>query len=75
MTTSSKVGWWLLIGGGALQLAEGVGQADATLNNLQFSDTAIGKVVDPFEKFLPIPLGWTLVIIGATLIWVIPRIL
>lgn len=67
-----KIGWGLIIVGGVLQVSEGFAHADATLNNLQFSETAIGSLVAPVEAKLPTSLGWTLLIVGAGVLWVLP---
>lgn len=67
-----KIGWGLIIVGGFLQVVEGFAHADATLNNIQFSETAIGKLVAPVEAKLPIPLGYAMLGLGAGLLWVAP---
>lgn len=67
-------GWGFLITGGALQTVEGLAHADATLNNLNYNETAIGSLVDPIESMLPVSLGWTLIIIGASILWFVPWI-
>jgi hypothetical protein len=70
--TRKQIGWAFLILGGTLQVAEGLAQADATLNGLQFNQTAIGSIVAPVEKVLPISMGWTVLLVGAALVWVVP---
>jgi len=72
--TYQKVGWTMLISGGVLQVLEGFAHADATLNNVEYNQTAVGKLVAPVETMLPISLGWTLIVIGASLVRVLPRI-
>jgi hypothetical protein len=72
--TLKHVGWTLLIGGAAIQVAEAIAQADATLNNLQFQDTSVGTIVAPLEKVLPLSLGWTLIATGAVLVWIVPHL-
>lgn len=67
-----KIGWGLIIFGAVLQVSEGLGQADATLNNIQYSETAIGKIVAPVEAKLPVSLGYSLLILGAGVLWVLP---
>lgn len=60
----NRLGWGLVIVGTVLQMAESTAQASATLNNVQFSTTTIGALVTPLEKFTPLPLGWTLLLLG-----------
>jgi hypothetical protein len=69
-----KIGWGLIIVGGVIQVAEGFAHADATLNNIQFSETAIGSLVAPVESKLPVSVGYSLIILGAGILWVLPYI-
>jgi hypothetical protein len=69
-----KIGWGLILGGAGLQVIEGFAHADAQLNNIQFSETAVGKLVSPVEGKLPFSLGWTLLLSGAAVLWLIPLI-
>jgi hypothetical protein len=71
---SKHVGWLLLVGGAVVQVAETMGQAQANLNGLQFQDTTVGTLVAPIEKVLPVSLGWTLIISGAVVLWILPHL-
>ena len=68
------VGWGLVIGGGLLQVAEGLAHADAALNNLTYDETAIGSLVGGVENYLPVSLGWSMVIVGASILWDIQHV-
>jgi hypothetical protein len=63
-----QVAWGLVIVGGVLQMAESAAQASATLNNTLFSQSTIGSIVAPIEKYTPVSLGWTLLITGSVLL-------
>lgn len=69
-----NIGWGLVLVGGVLQIAEGLAQADATVANIQFNETAVGSLVDPIESKLPIPLGWSLIAAGAIILWLVPLV-
>jgi hypothetical protein len=69
-----QIGWGLLIVGGILQVAEGFAQADATLGNVTYDQTAVGSIVAPIEKVLPIPLGYTLIVAGAIVLFALPAL-
>jgi hypothetical protein len=69
-----KIGWGLLIIGAFVQVAEGFAQADATLANVTFDQTAVGAIVAPAEKVLPISLGYTLIVAGALTLWALPLV-
>lgn len=71
---AAHVGYGLLAAGTILQVVEGFAHADAVLNNTNFSDSAVGKLVTPVEGFLPISLGWTLIVVGAGLVWILPMV-
>lgn len=68
------VGWGLIVVGGLVQIAESSAQSSAALNNTQFSASQIGAIVTPIENYLPIQLGWTLVISGVLVLFVLPMI-
>lgn len=70
-----RLGWVLIAGGTALQVAEimAKAQGNAALGGVIFEETAVGKVVAPIESHLPLPLGWTLVVAGVIIVWVIPK--
>lgn len=68
------VGWSLVVLGIAVQIAESMAQSTATLNNTQFSASTIGKIVAPVEAFLPITLGYSLIVAGAGVLWVLPLV-
>lgn len=69
-----RIGWGLVILGGTIQIVEGFAHADATLNNIQYSETAIGGLLAPLEEKLPVSLGWTLLIAGAGVLWLVPLV-
>jgi hypothetical protein len=71
---AKHAGWVLLVGGAAVQIAETMGKASAQLNGLQYQDSKIGAVVAPLEKILPLSLGWTMIMVGAALVWVVPHL-
>lgn len=62
-------GWGLVIVGGLLQAVETMQKANATVNNVPFNTTAYGKLIGPVEEVLPAPLGWSLVGIGAVVLY------
>lgn len=64
-----KYGWGLLVVGGLLQITETVQKADAMVNNVTFDKTPIGSILVPIENVLPIPLGWSLVGVGAAILY------
>lgn len=67
--TAKHVGYAMVIVGIPLQIVESMAKQSAILNNTNFSDSSIGKLVQPVENFLPVSLGFTLVIVGVGLIW------
>jgi hypothetical protein len=67
-------GWGLIVLGIAVQVAESMAQSTATLNNTQFSASTIGKVVAPIEKYLPIQAGYSLIVAGAGVLWLLPLV-
>lgn len=69
-----KLGWGLIIVGVFVQVAEGFAQADATLANTTFDQTAVGAIVAPAEKMLPLSLGYTLIVAGALTLWALPLV-
>jgi hypothetical protein len=62
------VAWSLVIIGALVQTAESMSKSSALLNNIQYSQTSIGQVTTPIEKFLPITLGWTMIASGSLLL-------
>jgi hypothetical protein len=62
------VGWSLVIIGALVQTAEAMSKSSALLNNTQYSQTSIGQIVTPIEKFLPVTLGWTMIAGGSLLL-------
>ncbi len=66
------IGTILLIGGGILIVVEATAGADAATNNVDFSQTAVGRIVYPVEQYLPISLGLALALMGAGIIWIWP---
>jgi hypothetical protein len=68
------IGWGLLVVGAAVQILEGFGQADATLNNVSFDQTAAGALLAPIDNMLPVSLGYTMIIAGALVLWVAPLV-
>lgn len=70
--TTSHLGWGLVIGGIAVQALESMAQSDATLNNTTFANTGIGKLAAPIEKFLPVSLGFSMMLVGVACLWVLP---
>lgn len=71
---SHKIGWGLLVTGAVLTVAEHMAQADATLNNVQFSETKLGQIVAPINAKLPMSLGLLLLVSGAAVLWLMPLI-
>jgi hypothetical protein len=70
------LGYGLLVGGAILQTAEIMAKqtTNAAQGGQPFAETALGKFVAPIESKLPLSLGWTLVVIGAILVWVAPHL-
>lgn len=68
------IGWGLLIVGAITQVAEGFAHADAELGGVTFDQTAIGAIVGPAEKVLPVSVGYTLIVAGALTLWVLPAL-
>lgn len=64
-----KWGWGLVIVGGLLQIVETTQKADATLNNVTFDKTPFGSWLAPVENVLPLPLGWSMLGVGAAIIY------
>lgn len=71
-----QVGYLLLGGGAILQVSESMAKAsvNSAQGNATFDQTPFGKIVAPIDSFLPVPLGWTLIILGAVIVWVLPHI-
>ena len=71
-----QAGWILLAGGAALEIAEimAKSQTNSAQGNATFDQTALGKLVAPIEQVLPLSLGWSLIAMGAIIVWVIPYI-
>lgn len=74
MNTRKTIGWGFLVIGAVVQVVEGLAQADATLNNTSFDQTAAGVILAPIDKMLPVSLGYTLMITGALVLWVAPLV-
>lgn len=68
------LGYGLLIVGGLTQVAESYAQNSAKVTNVPFAQTDFGKIVAPVEAVLPFSLGWTLIIAGAGLVWLLPLV-
>jgi hypothetical protein len=62
------LGWGLVATGAALQFVESSDKAAAASNNTNFSATTLGAFIGPIETFLPISLGYTLVLLGGVIV-------
>lgn len=69
-----QFGYVLIAGGAVLQIAEAMAHSSATLNNITFPETPVGKMVAPLETILPLSVGWTLILAGVALCYVLPRL-
>lgn len=62
-------GWGLIIAGGLLQAVETMQKADAAVNNVPFNTTGYGKIIGSVENYLPASLGWSMVGVGAVIVY------
>jgi len=68
-----KVGWGLIIIGALVQASQAANQANAAVNNVSASDTNTGWLAQA-NSYLPFPLGWSMMGVGAGLVWVVPLV-
>lgn len=66
--STANIGWAFLAVGGLIQIATGMYESSAQLNNVTFDQTTFGQLVGPINKILPIPLGYSAMIVGGFLV-------
>lgn len=72
MKTACRVGFWLLIAGAGLSVAEGIASNDASSTGIPYEQTGVGKIESYIPNPTPYELGTVLLIAGATLYWILP---
>jgi len=70
--TGKEIGIIAIVIGGGLQIVESMEKSSSVLNGTNFNQTTIGSMLAPIENVLPFSLGWTIVLIGAALVWIVP---